>query len=87
MQIGIPKQIEGVETRTSITPDVIQRFLKKYPDLNIVVEKGAGTAAGFEDSVYEEAGAKVGTAKQTMESDIVFVVSPKFDASGLKKGA
>ena len=87
MKIGVPKQTQGVETRTAITPDAVQRFLKKFPDLEIIVEKGAGAAAGFDDAAYKEAGAKAGSSTDALGADIVLTISPLTETKGLKKGA
>ena len=76
MKIVIPNECVDFECRVAITPEVS----KKLTDLghDVVLEKGAGTAAGMPDAAYEAAGAKI--AKDTKSlyqgADIIIRVSP-----------
>ncbi len=58
MKIGVPKETADGERRVALVPDVVAS-LKKNDRIQIVVESGAGEAAGHPDSQYEEAGAEV----------------------------
>ncbi|AQS52772.1 Alanine dehydrogenase 2 [Jeotgalibaca dankookensis] len=57
MLIGIPKEVKNNESRVGITPLGVELLVQN--GLDVMVEKNAGTAAGFEDSAYIEAGAKM----------------------------
>ncbi len=52
MIIGVPKEIFPGENRVAIVPLVIPN-LKKI-GLDVVVQSGAGLAAGYSDSDYTE---------------------------------
>ncbi len=53
MRVGVPKEIVPGERRVAIVPETIGRL----PGFEIAVERGAGTAAGYTDEAYEQAGA------------------------------
>jgi len=55
MRIGVPKEISGSEARVAVTPGVAARLIDKL-GFEVVVERGAGTAAGYPDPAYEQAG-------------------------------
>lgn len=55
MQIGLPKEIKDQEFRVGLTPASVQALCSKGHQ--VVVEKGAGTGAGFTDEDYMTAGA------------------------------
>ncbi|MGH8024810.1 MAG: alanine dehydrogenase [Limisphaerales bacterium] len=57
MKIGVPKEIKQQEYRVALLPSGAYQLTKRGHD--VVVEKGAGAGAGFPDSEYKEAGAKV----------------------------
>jgi len=55
--IGVPKEVIPGENRVALVPDVASKLIKKGFKVN--VERNAGLNAGFTDSDYEAAGAKV----------------------------
>lgn len=57
MQIAVPREVASGETRVALTPDVIQQLTGAGH--NILVERGAGDAAGFQDDAYRSAGAQL----------------------------
>ncbi|HZV79624.1 MAG TPA: Re/Si-specific NAD(P)(+) transhydrogenase subunit alpha [Candidatus Binatus sp.] len=57
MNIAVPKEIAPGERRVALTPDVTGRFVKAGTP--VVVERGAGEAAGFRDADYTAAGATI----------------------------
>lgn len=59
LKIGIMHEAVGRERRVALTPDAIGRLEKKLPGVAVIVESGAGVAAGFTDAAYEVAGASV----------------------------
>src|SRR5205085_11246274 len=57
MRVGVPKETAPGERRVALVPDAISRLGGQ--GFQVVVERGAGTAAGFPDAAYEEAGAEL----------------------------
>ncbi len=55
--IGIPKEIEPGERRVAGTPETAKVLQKQGFD--VLVEAGAGLAAGFTDEVYQQAGCEI----------------------------
>src|SRR5690348_11560854 len=53
MRIGVPKETAPGERRVAIVPETVGRLA----GFEIVVERGAGLAAGYTDEAYEQAGA------------------------------
>jgi NAD(P) transhydrogenase subunit alpha len=56
MRVGVPKETAPGESRVAIVPETVGRLA----GLEVVVEAGAGEAAGFPDAAYTEAGATIG---------------------------
>src|SRR5215218_1264126 len=80
MKIGVPKETAEGERRVALIPDVV-KSLKKNEKVDVVVESGAGEAAGHTDEAYREAGAEVGSADAAWGADIVLHVAvPSVDA-------
>jgi H+-translocating NAD(P) transhydrogenase subunit alpha len=57
MQIGVPKETAQGENRVALVPDVVGKFAGAGRE--IVVQRGAGTAAMIPDELYERAGARL----------------------------
>ncbi len=57
MRVAVPRETASGESRVALTPEVAQKLVAK--GFELVVERGAGSAAGFADTAYEEAGARV----------------------------
>ena len=76
MQIGIVREVHPGERRVAATPETVGRLRKL--DFDVVVESGAGSAASFEDTEYERAGARiVATAVEVWETaDVLLKVQP-----------
>ncbi len=55
MQVGVPKETADGERRVALVPEVVRKL--KAQDLEVVVERGAGSGALIPDAQYEEAGA------------------------------
>lgn len=64
------------ETRVSITPSAVKKYLKL--GFEVSIEKGAGAAAGFDDKAYEIAGAAVITDSKIIlrDTNILMSVNP-----------
>ena len=74
MRIGIPKENFKGERRVATTPDAAKELQKLGYEVSI--ESGAGDAAKFRDSAYEDAGVEVTASKQKLfeDSDIILKV-------------
>jgi H+-translocating NAD(P) transhydrogenase subunit alpha len=72
VSIGVPKETLDGERRVSLVPNVIGALTKA--GASIVVESGAGAAAGFADSAYSDKGAKIGSRADVFAADIVTMV-------------
>jgi proton-translocating NAD(P)+ transhydrogenase subunit alpha len=57
MIVGVPKEIYPNERRVALVPAVIPNL--KKAGLDVVVEAGAGTSAGYPDAEYAEKGARL----------------------------
>src|SRR5436309_14073606 len=57
MIIGLPKEIKDNEYRVGLTPAGVRALSDAKH--HVVVEKGAGEGSGFEDELYERAGATI----------------------------
>ncbi|WP_025821097.1 Re/Si-specific NAD(P)(+) transhydrogenase subunit alpha [Shewanella marina] len=77
MKLGLPKENFAGETRVALIPANIARLIKKQ--IEVVVESGAGLAAGFTDAEYQQAGAQITTDRQNLltSSDIITLVNLK----------
>jgi NAD(P) transhydrogenase subunit alpha len=60
VQVGVPRETAPGERRVALAPDSVARLVAA--GLGVVVEPGAGAAAGFADGEYAEAGAATGDA-------------------------
>ena len=71
MLVGVPKETFPTEERVGLIPAVIPQ-LKKQTKLDVIIESGAGAAAGFTDAMYEEKGATIGTREEVFaKADII----------------
>ena len=73
MRVGIPKETWPGETRVAVVPAAVPGLLKA--GLDVAIEAGAGTAAGFPDEMYRTQGATLLTRSELFKSsDIVLQV-------------
>ncbi|HWA54518.1 MAG TPA: Re/Si-specific NAD(P)(+) transhydrogenase subunit alpha [Solirubrobacterales bacterium] len=70
----MPKETVEGERRVALVPDVV-KSLSANEKVSVLVEKGAGEAAGHPDSQYEEAGAEVVEGEVTWGADVVLRVA------------
>ncbi|MCB9852966.1 MAG: Re/Si-specific NAD(P)(+) transhydrogenase subunit alpha [Phycisphaerales bacterium] len=88
MNIGIPRSTDDGELRVAIVPETAQR-LKKL-GLDVIVETGAGAAAGFSDDDYTHAGATIASSAADVfaRADAIAIVhAPNDETFGhLRKG-
>jgi H+-translocating NAD(P) transhydrogenase subunit alpha len=71
MIVGVPKEIYPNERRVALVPAVIPNL--KKASLDVIVEAGAGTRAGYPDSDYADKGAKIAQSRAEVfqSADIV----------------
>ena len=73
-RIGVPKETTTGERRVALVPDVVARLAKK--GLEIIVERGAGEGAYFDDGAFVKQGAHLGTRAEVFSADVVVKVQP-----------
>lgn len=80
MIIGIPKETRALENRVALSPESVGKLVKKQCE--VLVEKNAGLASGFIDSMYVDAGATVvATANDVFsKSNLIAMVQAPDDA-------
>ena len=72
MIIGIPTETFPGERRVAMAPAVVATLRKL--GLDVVIESGAGAAAGFPDAQYTEQQARLGSRADVFGADIVAMV-------------
>jgi NAD(P) transhydrogenase subunit alpha len=86
MKIGVPRESFAGENRVALTPASVAALKKS--GLDVIVERDAGTAAGFTDGAYEQAGAAVGSRADVFSTaDILLQVrAVPAETSKLRRG-
>lgn len=73
--IGIPKENTLFESRVGLTPEAVEILVNNGHE--IIIEKGAGTAANYTDTNYSECGAQIVENKsEVYQCDIVLKIAP-----------
>ncbi len=70
--VGVPRESFPGESRVALVPSVVPQLAKA--GMRVVIERGAGERAGFDDELYEQHGAGLGSRHEVFESDIVVQV-------------
>jgi NAD(P) transhydrogenase subunit alpha len=72
--VAVPREISAGERRVALVPDAVK--LLKGKGVDVVVERGAGLAAGYDDAAYERAGATLEAEARALLSraDVVLKV-------------
>jgi len=70
MKLGVPKELVPGERRVALIPETVGRL---GDGVDVIIEAGAGEAAGFSDEAYREAGATIG---DPWGADVVAKVAP-----------
>ena len=85
MIISIPKETIPGERRVALVPELVPRLTQS--GLDVLVQQGAGAAAGFPDSAYLEKGARLET-EVFSTADVLLKVQPPSlqEAAQLKEG-
>jgi H+-translocating NAD(P) transhydrogenase subunit alpha len=87
MRLGVPRETAPGERRVALVPDIVGRLVTSSNE--VLVEAGAGSAAGFTDAAYAEAGASlVGSAADVYAAGLVCKVQRPSAAelAALRKG-
>jgi NAD(P) transhydrogenase subunit alpha len=75
MKVGIPKEVFPGETRVALIPESVKKLTEKKAE--VVVEAGAGVAAGHDDEAYRAVGASVEPSHDAvLGADLVLKVQP-----------
>jgi NAD(P) transhydrogenase subunit alpha len=86
LRIGVPKETTAGERRVSIVPVSVPKL-----GVEVLVETGAGSLAGYDDSSYEAAGAKIAADAKALYSgcDLVAKIAPPSisEAASFKEGS
>jgi H+-translocating NAD(P) transhydrogenase subunit alpha len=87
VKVVVPRETAEDERRVACVPDTVTRL--SAAGLAIVIERGAGVAAGYPDDAYVAAGAEVAGRDALATADVVLAVQPLplADAATLQRGA
>ena len=75
MKIGVPKEIKPQETRIGLTPDSVKDLVSNGHE--VLIETNGGTEAGFDNSHYSSAGAKIINKAEDIFQDSEIIVKVK----------
>ena len=75
MKIGVPKEIKPQETRVGLTPDSVKDLVSNGHQ--VLIEKNGGFEAGFDNSHYSSAGAKIIDKVEDIFNDSEIIVKVK----------
>lgn len=80
MQIAVLRESRAGEGRVALVPDVVAKLVKA--ERAVVVQAGAGAAAGYDDAAFEAAGATIAAdaAAAVDGADVVVKVNPPSEA-------
>jgi len=72
LNVAVPREITPGERRVALTPDAVSRLVKAGNA--VAVETNAGSAAGFLDDAYKNAGATIAASPQELYGSADFVL-------------
>jgi NAD(P) transhydrogenase subunit alpha len=72
MKIGVPLETRPGEARVASTPEVVKKLVVK--GFEVLIERGAGTRAGYPDAEYEAAGARLTDRAGAYDTDLLLKV-------------
>ena len=85
MRVGVPTETFPGETRVALIPSAAAALVKA--GLEVILERGAGIAAGFTDDVFASQGAALGSRGDVLQSaDILLQVRALPPAGALRAG-
>jgi len=74
VKIGVPKETAEGESRVALVPDVVRSLKKSNEKVDVLIESGAGEAAGHPDAHYADAGAEIAAPDAIWAADVVLRV-------------
>jgi H+-translocating NAD(P) transhydrogenase subunit alpha len=80
MRVGVPKETAPRETRVSLIPAGANTL--KKAGLDVVIETGAGAAAGFPDAAFREQGAAIVSRSEVFQTADILLQVRAAPASG-----
>jgi proton-translocating NAD(P)+ transhydrogenase subunit alpha len=80
MVVGVVKESQRDERRVALVPSLVQAVVKS--GATVLVEPGAGAAAGFLDAAYQEKGATIGQSRADVLSRADVVLRVRLGPSG-----
>ncbi|WP_439521255.1 alanine dehydrogenase [Marivita sp.] len=83
MKIGCPTEIKPQEFRVGLTPGAAQEAISHGH--SVLVQKGAGAGAGFDDEVYTTIGAQIVDTAQEVFASADMIVKVKEPQAGERK--
>ena len=75
MKVGIPTEIKAQESRVGLTPASVQELINYGHE--VIIQNNAGFGAGFENTDYEKAGAKIAPTAGDVFNDADMIVKVK----------
>jgi NAD(P) transhydrogenase subunit alpha len=88
MNIAVPREVAPGERRVALVPESVGRLTKAGN--RVVIESGAGVAAGFTDAAYTAAGAEISADRKAAlgAADMLLMVKPitEGDIASLARG-
>ncbi|MCX5571263.1 Re/Si-specific NAD(P)(+) transhydrogenase subunit alpha [Kaistia nematophila] len=74
MKIGVPAEVDGLESRVAATPETVKKFIALGAEVS--VQSGAGLASRIPDAEYAAAGATIAAdaAEAVRDADVVLKV-------------
>jgi NAD(P) transhydrogenase subunit alpha len=84
MIVGVPRETYPGEKRVALVPAVLANLAKA--GLQVLVEAGAGAAAGYPDSEYSDKGAKIAASRTEVFSQAEIVTQVLCDGANDKTG-
>jgi alanine dehydrogenase len=75
MRVGVPREIKPDEYRIGLTPTAVREYVSHGHE--VIVEAGAGEGAGYADSLYTRAGAKIVANAEAVFSGAQMIVKVK----------
>lgn len=75
MLVGVPKEIKNHEYRVGLTPAAVKEFVAHGHQ--VMIETNAGTAIGFTDELYQNAGAMIVDTAEQIFAEAEMIVKVK----------
>lgn len=84
MIVGVPKETQAGERRVALIPAILPSLTGK--GFEVLVETGAGAAAGFPDEAYSAKGARIAASRGELLAAADVVVQVRGESAGLRTG-